>query len=410
MLMKNPTLHLLLLLLCCLELPAQSYLQSLQTVRKIDIPFEYDNDLIVVKVTFNHLFPLKFIFDTGAEHTILARKEVTDLFGVPYEREFKLLGSDMKTQLTAYLVRNIHLKIGDMVIPNHSMLVLDDDYFRFQEVAGVEIHGILGADAFRGLIVKINYDRKVITLMKKNFFKGPGKGYDTTDIEVYRNKPYITTEVAIRRDSSARVKLLLDTGATLSMMLYTDTHPSLQLPPHTLKGQIGAGLGGYLEGYLGRVNQLSFGGEHFNQVLTNFQEVNEGVDTMLLFGRNGIIGNKLLNRFHVILDYTSEKMYLKPSRRFSKKFEYDKSGLVVIAAGQRLNSFVILDVLEGSPAAEAGLLKGDEIRRVNLRPAGFLSLGDLHRLFSRKTGKRIKIVVIRHGQKLKKSFILRKLI
>jgi aspartyl protease/PDZ domain-containing protein len=408
--MKNPTLYLLLLLLCCSQLPAQYNFQSLQTVRKIDIPFEYENDLIVVRVTFNQIFPLKFIFDTGAEHTILARKEVTDLFGVPYEREFKLLGSDMKTELTAYLVRNIHLRVGNMVIPNHSMLVLDDDYFRFQEISGVEVHGILGADVFRGLVVKINYDRKVITLMKKSSFKGPGKGYDTQSIEVFRNKPYLITNVSIRRDSSAKVKLLLDTGATLAMMLYTDTHPSLELPPHTLKGQIGMGLGGYLEGYLGRVHQLEFGGEHFNEVLTNFQDVNEGMDTTLLFGRNGIIGNKILNRFSVILDYTSEKMYLKPSRRFSNKFDYDKSGLVVIAAGSKLNSFVVIDVLEGSPAAEAGLQKGDILKRVNLFPSAIFSLRDLHRIFSRKAGKKVRVVFMREGKRLKKSFTLRNLI
>lgn len=408
--MKNPALHLLLLLLCCSHLPAQSNFQTLQSVRKIDIPFEYLNDLIVVKVTFNQVFPLKFIFDTGAEHTILARKEVTDLFGIPYEREFKLLGSDMKTELTAYLVRNIHLRVGNMVIPGQSMLVLDDDYFRFQEITGVEVHGILGADIFRGLIVKINYDRKVITLMKKSSFKGPGKGYDTTGIEVFRNKPYLIAGVSIRRDSVAKVKLLLDTGATLSMMLYTDTDPSLIMPAHTLKGQIGMGLGGYLEGYLGRVHQLEFGGEYFNEVLTNFQEVNEGVDTTLLFGRNGIIGNKILNRFNVILDYTSEKMYLKPSRRFSKKFDYDKSGLIVIAAGTKLNSFVVLDVIAGSPAADAGIQKGDILKRVNLRPSIIFSLADLHRIFSRKEGKKVRIIVVREGKRLKKTLTLRNLI
>jgi len=258
--------------------------------------------------------------------------------------------------------------------------------------------------------VKINYDRKVITLMKKSSFNGPGKGYQTAAIEVYRNKPYLTAGVAIRQDSLAKVKLLLDTGATLSMMLYTDTHPSLVLPEHTLSGKIGMGLGGYLEGYLGRVHRLEFGEEHFEELLTNFQEVNEGVDTTLLFGRNGIIGNRILNKFNVILDYSAEKMYLKPNHRFSKKIDFDRSGLVVIAAGTKLRSFVILDVLEGSPASEAGFQKGDVIKRVNLLTSGFLSLSDLHRILSRKEGKKVRIVVIRDGKRLKKNINLRNLI
>ena len=45
---------------------------------RVEIPFEYVNNFIIVNVVFNRLFPLKFVFDTGAENTILTRKEITD--------------------------------------------------------------------------------------------------------------------------------------------------------------------------------------------------------------------------------------------------------------------------------------------------------------------------------------------
>ena len=76
-------------------------------VKQVEMPFEYDNNFIVVDVLMNGLVPLKFIFDTGAEHTILTRREITDVLGVPYRRRFTVLGADMKTELHAYLVRNI---------------------------------------------------------------------------------------------------------------------------------------------------------------------------------------------------------------------------------------------------------------------------------------------------------------
>ena len=41
---------------------------------QIDIPFEYTNNFIILTVHFNGLLPLKFIFDTGAEHTILSKR------------------------------------------------------------------------------------------------------------------------------------------------------------------------------------------------------------------------------------------------------------------------------------------------------------------------------------------------
>ncbi|MCB0518779.1 MAG: aspartyl protease family protein [Lewinellaceae bacterium] len=400
----------LLLLLCQLALEAQAGFEILKDVKRIDIPFEYKNDLIIVNVTFGRIFPLKFIFDTGAEHTILSKREITDIMNVPYEREFQLVGSDLKTILTAYLVRGIHLRVGDMIIPNQSFLVLEEDYFRFEEMAGVEVQGILGADLFRGLVVKINYERRIITLMKTSSFDKPNKGYQALAIDVNRNKPYLNTIIRLQTDSAVQVKLLLDTGAMLSLLLNTDTHPDLRLPANALKGNIGAGLGGFLEGYLGRVTALQLGGLQCSEVLTNFQELAIGVDTAILYSRNGLIGNQILSRFNVIIDYPREQLYLQPNKMFNKAFEFDKSGLVLIASDLRLNKFTVHDVLPGSPAAQAGLLPGDEIRRLNLIPVGFLSLADIHRILKKKVGKKIRIVVKRGDKRLKFRFSLRKLI
>ena len=47
--------------------------------KKLEIPFERIDNFIVVKILFEGLFPLRFILDTGAEHTILTKKEITNL-------------------------------------------------------------------------------------------------------------------------------------------------------------------------------------------------------------------------------------------------------------------------------------------------------------------------------------------
>jgi hypothetical protein len=406
--MKNTSIFVVAtILLHSLFLGAQPGYEILKDVKKIEIPFEYKNNLLVVNVTFNRIFPLKFIFDTGAEHTILSRREFADLLGIPFEREFKIIGSDMKTELTAYLVRGIHLRLSDMIVPYHSLLVLQDDYFRFEEMAGLEVHGILGADVFRGLIVKIDYQRNIITLTKSKGFTAPDNNYLAVPIDIYRNKPYIETVVRIQQDTSIPVRLLLDTGAMLSLMLNTDTHPDLKLPPQVIKGKVGAGLGGIIEGYLGRVTSLDLGSLACNQIITNFQELAEGVDTTALLGRNGVIGNQILSRFNIIIDYPREMLYLRPNKNFKKAFEYDKSGLVVIAADIHLNKFIVNGVIPGSPAEIAGILPGDEIRRINWAAASMLSLTSIQNTFSGKEGKQITVVVKRNGKKIKTTFHLR---
>ena len=407
--MRQPFLFLFIFLLPNLT-TAQSGGYGLSQHRgKIEIPFEYKNGLMVVDVMFNRFFPLKFIFDTGAENTILAKKEITDLLGIPYEREFTVMGSDLKTELKAYLIRDIHFEMGPATTPRHAMLVLDEDYFRFEEVAGLEVHGIIGADAFRGMVVKINYERKLITLTQKDRFHPP-KGYGQTPIEVFRNKAYLETELWIQHGKPRKVKLLLDTGAMVSLLLNTMDGDSLALPPNVLSGQIGAGLGGFIEGYLGRVSKIKIGETECRELLTNFQEVSEVSDTSILNGRNGILGNRLMSRYHLVIDYPGGMLYYKPNKKFKTKDEFDKSGLVVIAADVNLNKFLVHDVLKGSPSDLAGVEKGDRILKINGIPAGFMTLGAVHRKLRKKEGKRINLMVKRNGERLKFRFVLRKLI
>jgi hypothetical protein len=404
-----------LLIICIFLLGRQTTLaqpgyELLKDVNKIDIPFEFRNNLILVRVTFARIFPLQFIFDTGAENSILSKKSVTDALGIPYEREFKILGSDLKTELTAYLIRGIHLNIENMVAPNHSMLVLQEDYFNFEEMIGIQVDGILGADLFRGLVVKINYERKIITLTKSKEGKKLIGETKSLPILIEKNKPYLQTAIRTKSDSLVNVKLLLDTGAMLSLLLNSDTHPDLKPPANTVQGNIGAGLGGFITGHLGRVTTLHLGEFECNDVITNFQSVTIGMDTIKMQGRNGIIGNEVLSRFLVIIDYPGQKLYLTPNRRYNAEFEFDKSGLVIIATEQGLKNYVVHYVIEGSPADVAGILTGDVIKRINRSPASLLTLERMSQILKKKEGKLTKVVVEREGKRLKFEFTLRNLI
>ena len=151
--------------------------------QRIDIPFDFENNFIVVNLVFQNLIPLKFIFDTGAEHTILCKKDFADLANVRYNKVFKILGADMKTELKAYLARGIHLRIADSYVtaPKQDILVLEEDYFKLDEASGVHISGIIGADMFNRYIVKIDYGRKMISLFSTNNFTVPKKYYERLD-------------------------------------------------------------------------------------------------------------------------------------------------------------------------------------------------------------------------------------
>jgi C-terminal processing protease CtpA/Prc len=72
--------------------------------------------------------------------------------------------------------------------------------------------------------------------------------------------------------------------------------------------------------------------------------------------------------------------------------------------------FTVFNIVDGSPAAEAGLQIGDQIRRINGWPTTFFSLGDMIRKLRARKGKKIKLMVDRDGELLKFEFRLRNLI
>ena len=406
------------LFVLCFILGGQSFAQQeLITIARnngrVEVPFEYINNFIIVNVIFNRIFPLKFIFDTGAENTILTRKEITDLLSIDYQRKITIYGSDLQTELTAYVAPGISLNFGEhLQVASQAILVMDKDYFSFEEYAGVEVHGILGADILRRFVIHIDYRRRRITFQDPSRFSPPKRDYEQIPAEFSRHKPYFNLTASLRQAEEKPVKLLMDTGASLALLLYTHSDSLLQLPENLIRTNIGRGLGGNLEGYIGRTATLDIGRMTMNNVITSFQDVADQylIDSTFLNNRNGILGNAILDRFRVIIDYVREDVYLEPTRDFTREFQFDRSGISIIASGPQLNKFVVLGVVEGSPAAEAGIKKGDEIRVVNGMPALLRGLENITRVLQRKPGKKVKLVLRRGDERFTRTIRLRDLI
>jgi len=412
--MHNKTLALSLLCWLTFGTPMQAqYGFALPPgVQQLEVPFEYVNNFIIITVGFNGRLPLKFIYDTGAEHTILSKREISDLLQVRYDREFRVKGSDLRTELVAYLARNIRFEIlnREIVAPSEDILVLKEDYLRFEEYAGVEAHGILAGRVFARYLVKINYQRKVITLYERGSIRMEREGFMPVPIEMFRNKPYLVTQAQIRPDSAAPVKLLLDTGAGMSLMLFSNTHPLIQPSPNAIPTNIGMGLGGYLEGFVGRISGLGLGPFSQKNILTYFQQMDTTLDISQLNDRNGLIGNTILDRYLLVFDFQESVLWLKPTKRNQADYVYDRSGMNLIASGVGLHDFSVLNVLPGSPADEAGIHAGDRVLRIGWLTSNMRSLGEMQAMLQGKPGKKLTVVIQRDGKVMKKRIVLRDLI
>ena len=57
-----------------------------RTFTKEEVPFRFEGNFILISVLFNNLLPLTFILDTGAEYSILTKKEIADFLNIDYQK------------------------------------------------------------------------------------------------------------------------------------------------------------------------------------------------------------------------------------------------------------------------------------------------------------------------------------
>ena len=401
----------LLLVFLCLSAPAalgQTLGFGLADGRKrVRIPIEVYNNLVIVPVVLNDALPLKFILDTGVRTAILTQKSFSDILNLDYSRKYTISAPGGQQIIDAYITNNVSLELPGVLGRGHAMLVLGEDYLELRNYLGTDVHGILGYELFSRFIVEIDYERKLLTLTLPSAFK-KRRRFQTIPIRIQDTKPYMTTSVVLDDGTQLTAKLLVDSGASHGLMLEPTSDRRIHVPDSTISSIIGRGLGGEITGKVGRIQMLKMGTYEIDDVIASFPDPNSYFDSLKLgaTGRNGAVGGEVLSRFTVIYNFPKEEMYIKKNASFRKKFHYNLSGLTIKAKGSRLNVFEVIDVREKSVSDVAGVLTGDLIVNINGYNAAVLDLNTVNGFFNNKPGKRIRLMVNRNGTLLKLNFEL----
>lgn len=370
--------------------------------KKVEIPIQIQNNLIVVPLILNDVLPLRFIVDTGVRTAILTQKAFSDILNLPYSRKYSVSGPGGEKIIDAYVTNNVSLALPGVTGRGHALLVLEEDYLELRNYLGTDVHGILGYELFSRFIVKIDYSKKIMTLTLPEKFH-PGKKYEEIPMLVEDTKPFILTSINLTASNSMTAKLLMDTGASHGLMLEPSSDERILVPTHTVSTVIGRGLGGVITGKTGRIESLKLGNYMLNEVLVNFPDPNSYMDTLKnsLTFRHGTVGGEILSRFIVIFNFPQGKLYLKKNANFNKKFYMNLSGLDVKAKGAELDIFEVSDVRSLSPAENVGIQRGDIIVSVNGIPTRELMLDQVNGMLSTKPGKKVTLVIERNAVRYK---------
>jgi len=377
--------------------------------KKVTIPFESHNNLIIIPVIVNDAIPLKFVVDTGVRTAILTDPIFSDILNIPFDRKISIVGADGLTTIDAFVASNISFRMPGIRGQGQALLVLKEDYLLLSKTLGSDVHGIMGYELFSRFVININYDKKLLILHEPKEYHPP-RSSKKIPIEIIDTKPYVKTYITLEDGVTIDAKLMMDTGASHSLLLNLSSDERLKLPQITVEGNLGRGLGGDIDGHLGRIKSLDMGLYNFKDIIVSFPVGSSYNDYFKRTGRLGTLGGGIIGRFNITFDYFNGMIYLKKSQQFYDKFEYNMSGLDVIAEGTSFNKFIINGVDKNSNAEKAGILPGDIIKMINYNSASSLDLNEINNILRTKNNKNVNLILERDGVKIKKKYKLERVL
>ncbi len=233
-----------------------------------------------------------------------------------------------------------------------------NDYDILTSVYGVKIDGIIGYSLLHRYIVVLDYDRSRIEILTKGSYKYKRGGYVL--------HPQFSTipiqPVRLKDERTLNSNFYFDTGAGLCFLLSEQfvTDSAFLKQKKKMFPTLAQGLGGKADMKVTTVREVKLGPYRFRNVPTYIFNDPYNVTSYPQIG--GLIGNDIMRRFNVVLNYGAREIHIRPNSFYRDSFDYSYTGLGIYLMD---NQITIMDIMEGSPADIAGLKVGDVIVGIN---------------------------------------------
>lgn len=398
-----------LLLICFLPVQAQfNYFDLPAGKNKLTLPFGNFDNIVVIETMINDSIPVRLILDSGVEGILITDMEVAGLFADRCIRNFRITAPGTIEVLEACITRPVKVAVKGLTPALTNLILLDEDYFSLESYIGTKVHGLIGMEKFRNMIVTTNYDRNTLTFVRPSDYEIPDKA-EVIPISISRGKPYMTARIELDNKSIIDVWLMIDSGANHPLLLENETLGGYK-PVKSVEAIIGKGLAGNMKGSFARAGWLMLGNFRLDNIITSFTDAYLPGNIEMRLNRHGTLGSGALSRFRVSFDYTHERMILQKGAKFRKPFEYNMSGLSFRSMGSMFNIFEISDIIPGSPADVAGLKAGDILISIDSHYTFNMTLGEVNRNLSLGEGVKVNMLISRDGKQMSFRIKLSKMI
>jgi len=351
-------------------------------------PFkQYSGGVMIVRALLTGVpDTLNFILDTGSGGISLDSATCATYGLQPRYSDTIVTG--MGSAHKAKFIYNQTLNLPGLTLDKLDFHV--NDYEVLSSVYGEKIDGIIGYSFLRRFIVKINFDSLQIEVYRPGEIKYPRGG--TLLRPAFTTLPIQNLTVKDRR--KINFNFYFDTGAGLCFLMSENFAGDSSVLLSKRKPVItqAEGMGGRLEMKVTVVKMLQVGHYKFRNVPTYIFSDDYNVTSYPYVG--GLLGNDLLRRFNMIINYPQREIHLLPNGHFNDPFDYAYTGMAMYFIDGKI---LVEDVAKGSPAEKAGVKVNDLIIAVG---NNFTNNIMQYKTILQNANVKTKIIVSRNGQLL----------
>jgi hypothetical protein len=341
------------------------------------------NNVVLVPVRVNGR-SLLFVLDTGSEGSAIDAALVIPL-GLKNVGDVQIL-RNYRTQETSAAEAE-SLGIGKHIFEHPRLTVVNTE--APSRALGTKVDGILGNDILEELSFKLNYSEQELALAPL-----PQLGNLAAPVQLRRsgNQFFVPVQTV-----SLPTELLLDTG-TNSTNLSWGTWQQLSqrwTPDSIIDGVVRAGVP-TPPAFLVYLPRVSIGGSTIaDQVVRIQRPIESGAFSTEQFA--GILGSEVLRECEITFDLKHGRIFLKKDSHYRlDPFRYTTIGIQFAQNNQ--GEYSVMSVWKNSPADEAGIKIGDQIKTINGEAAAPMSAEQSSGRLHGAEGTRVNLTVERDGK------------
>jgi predicted aspartyl protease len=296
---------------------ASKSLKSDSPAPEFTIPFSLHDNRILINVEINRTGPFVFIFDTGGARSNTLTPEAAQRLGLQVTEGSTAHGAGNHA-VRSGKAEVQQVSVGDLIKENQNFTILDLSRIR-TAFSFPRLDGIIGFDVSRESIVCIDFDRKLLIFTSDASKCFPLNKAETIPFRIQGKTPIIQGSV-----DGISGELVIDTGDRSAFSLFqrfakrSGLEKQFKGKPEVISG---VGIGGPIPARISSIAEIRLGEKvQLKNVMTRLPSMKSGyfaTDELL-----GSIGNEVLRRFNVVLDYPKKQLILVPNQHFEDRYKF----------------------------------------------------------------------------------------